>query len=101
MAWFRIIEKTTRERQHVECDPAAVRALYPQAQFYLPRRLDREPGEADVFEGGELKRCDATAGRIEADAMLARMSRSELVAIAVQRMRDELIAAGVLPAAER
>ena len=85
--WFRVIEKGTRERQHVLCDPAEVRRLYPQAHFYLPRPLDGEPGEADVYAAGRLARCDAAAARIEAEATLNRMSRTELVQHIIDKLK--------------
>lgn len=89
MAWFRIIDKATRERQHVQCRPSDVRTLYPADRYFLPRRLPRAPGEADVFDqaAGKLRKCRATAQRIADDAALARMTRAELVEMIVARLR--------------
>lgn len=103
MAWYRIISKETHERQHVCCEPADVRRLYPMERYFLPRALDREPGEDDEFEAGALVDRPELRAHREREVTLARMTRGQredaLVARAVKTMRDELIAAGVLPAA--
>ena len=101
MTWYRIIAKATGERQHVSCDPAEVRRLYPVEHFFLPRLLDGEPGEADEFDlaSGKMQRSEERRRKLDEEARWNRMSRAEMaeaiIAEAMRRMDQHAPAAAV------
>lgn len=49
-------------------------------------KLDREPGEADKFDGKKLVRCDETAALIAYEARLNTMSRAEFMDEVLRRV---------------
>ena len=87
--WFRVITRGPgREAQHVLCDPAQMATLYPLADYYPARALDREPSEADVFRARKVQRSDEVAARIAEEAALNRMTRAELLDEVLRRVRE-------------
>jgi hypothetical protein len=69
------------------CDPKTFRFV----------RLDREPTECDKFDGKKLHGCAETVARIERNARLNSMSRSELIDFITELFDDRLRQHGLIP----
>jgi hypothetical protein len=94
--WYRVIAKEPpNERQHVECDPATVRQMFPASLYFMPREIDGPPGECDDYSmvEGRMKRDEKKAKAVAREGQLTMMSNTEffeaVVAEAIRRIKEE------------